>query len=65
MKTNTPLLKQYADAMRDGDHGRCIQIEQTHGLYGYPPEIVSAGLAAIDRGEDPSDAIDKALGVGQ
>ena len=62
METKKPMAQQYADAMRDGDHARCIQIEQRQGLYGWPPEIVSVGLAAIDRGEDPSDAINKYMG---
>ena len=65
METKKPMAQQYADAMRDGDHARCIQIEQRQGLYGWPPEIVSVGLAAIDRGEDPSDAIDKYMGNDQ
>ena len=33
-----------------------IRIEKTHGLYGYPPEVVSAGLQGFDRGEDPVQA---------
>lgn len=56
-----PLSKLYADALRDGDHARCIQIEERNGLYGLPPEIVSIGLAAIERGEDPAGVISKAM----
>lgn len=61
METKKPMAQQYADAMREGDHARCIQIEQRQGLYGWPPEIVSVGLAAIDRGEDPASAINEAM----
>ena len=42
-------LKQYAAAMRNGDHDTCIAIEERHGLYGYPPELVSTVLASIDK----------------
>lgn len=61
MRTDVPLTKQYAEAMREGDHARCIQIEERNGLYGLPPEIVSAALAKIDAGEDPADAIDELM----
>lgn len=60
-----PLAKQYSDAMIDGDHARCIRIEEAHGLYGLPPELVSLGLAAIDRGEDPAGVLDQAMGSEQ
>lgn len=49
--------KKYADAMRCGDLGRCIAIEKSHLLFGYPPEMVSVGLRAIDNGLDALDAI--------
>ena len=47
------LLQQYHKAMRDtGGIYRCIRIEQTEGLLGYSPELVSVGLKAIDEGKD-------------
>lgn len=49
--------KAYAQAMRAGDLDTCIRIEQRHDLFGYPPEIVSIGLAAFDRGESIEGAI--------
>jgi len=54
--------KAYAEAMVRGDTDACLRIEQAHGLYGYPPELVSAGLAAIDQGGDAHRAIDAILG---
>jgi hypothetical protein len=48
----------YIKAMIAGRDGECGRIEQAHGLYGYPPEIVSVGLAAVDEGRDASQAID-------
>jgi hypothetical protein len=41
-----------------GHTHRCIAIEKEHGLFGWPPEIVSVGLKAIDEGADPEQAID-------
>lgn len=55
----TSWAKKYADAMRLGDLGRCIAIEQEHELYGYPPELVSVGLHGFDNGMDPHDAINE------
>lgn len=51
------IAQQYLDAMRDGDHARCIRIEEQNGLYGYPHELVSTGLAEIEAGRDPMPAI--------
>jgi len=51
------LNQQYSEAMHDGDHARCIRIEEQNGLYGYPPELVSTGLAEVDAGRDPMPAI--------
>ena len=58
-----PLLADYIVAMKTA-HGidRCIRIEQDAGLYGYPPEIVSVGLAAIDEGKDAHEAIANYIG---
>lgn len=53
--------EQYAKALRDGDHARCIRIEEEAGLYGYPPELVSLGLVEIEAGRDPSAAINKII----
>ena len=56
---NTPsLLEQYCNAMRYGSPDTCIHIEQKTGLFGYPPELVTLGLAAIRDGKDPHEAID-------
>jgi len=46
------LVERYVNAMKRGDTDHCIEIEMAHGLFGYPPEIVSAGLAAADAGGD-------------
>lgn len=51
-------LELYCDAMRHGATEICIQIEQETGLFGYPPELVTLGLAAIQEGKDPHEAID-------
>lgn len=52
------VSQQYHQAMRRGDINACIRIEKQHDLHGYPPELVSIGLAAFDEGRDPHDAID-------
>jgi len=53
------LLERYSKAMRslDGAH-TCYRIEQEYGLDGYPPELVSVGLRAIDDGNEPHEAIE-------
>ena len=51
------LSTQYAHAMRDGDHARCIRIEEQAGLYGLPPELVSQGLAQLDAGARPAGIV--------
>lgn len=48
---------RYMRALIAGNHSAASLIEERHGLYGYPPELVSIGLAAIDRGESADDAI--------
>lgn len=55
MKTQ---LEQYCAAMRRGIDEICIQIELETGLIGYTPQLVTIGLAAIQEGKDPFDAID-------
>ncbi|XTQ92591.1 hypothetical protein ACQR5W_11770 [Xanthomonas sacchari] len=51
-------LEAYTKAMCAGQLSTCMRIEQRHGLYGYPPEVVCAGLAAADRGESVDAAVD-------
>ncbi|PXV54195.1 hypothetical protein SAMN04487785_11425 [Dyella jiangningensis] len=50
-------LQDYAKAMVRSDINRCIDIEIEHQLYGYPPELVSVGLEAIQNGLDAEEAI--------
>lgn len=50
--------KRYHDAMIAGNTDACIRIEQEFGLFGYPPEMVSAGLKAADKGQDVDAAIE-------
>ncbi|MUV13541.1 hypothetical protein [Noviluteimonas gilva] len=51
------LSDRYINAMVSGNTELCIAIERQTGLFGYPPEIVSIGLRAIDEGRDPDAAI--------
>lgn len=51
----------YAKAMVSGASNVCIYIESKHGLAGYPPEIVSAALAAGAEGRDIWEEIDSIL----
>jgi len=53
------LRAQYFKAMLHGNNDRAYAIEIENGLDGYPPEIVSVGLEAIDFGRDPTAEIDK------
>lgn len=55
--------KRYAEAMMANHLPTLVAIEQEHGLYGYPPEVVSVGLAAYDRGEEVGQAVDRYLGA--
>ena len=52
------LIERYNKAMAANDLEALVQIEQCHELYGYPPEIVAIGLAAIDDGKDADKAIE-------
>lgn len=54
-------LAQYSRAMIAGQTHVCIAIEKRHGLFGWPPDIVSIALKAIDEGGDPDQAIDDYL----
>lgn len=52
----------YMSALIRSDPGglqECVRIEKKHHLYGYPPELVSIGLAAADKGEDPVHAVER------
>lgn len=51
------LNEQYAKHMISGNTNACIAMEEKYGLHGYPPELVSVGLAAIEAGHAPEDAI--------
>lgn len=51
--------KKYHEAMVRGDTDTCIRIEQKHGLFGYPPEMVSVSLKAADEGKDVNQAIEE------
>jgi len=57
MTTKTDA-QRYAAAMISGDPDTCIAIEKRNDLYGYPPQLVSIGLYAIEEGRDPHEAID-------
>lgn len=50
--------KRYHAAMIAGNTDACIRIEQQFGLFGYPPEMVSVGLKAVDEGRDVDAAIE-------
>jgi hypothetical protein len=50
--------QRYVHAMINSDHDTLVRIEQKHGLFGYPPEVVTIGLRAIADGKDGHAAID-------
>lgn len=54
-------LQKYHEHMRNGLIDACIAIELRYGLYGYPPELVSVGLKAVDDGFCPIAAIDTVI----
>lgn len=54
-------LSRYIAAMRAGQLSIAYRIEQEYGLDGYPPQIVSAALSAIDRGDCPYQEIEKQM----
>lgn len=47
----------YFKAMLANNTDACARIEQKYDLYGYPPELVSVGLRAVDEGKDPEEAV--------
>lgn len=51
-------IDRYTRAMVAGQLEVCVAIEQKHGLYGYPPDIVCVGLRAADEGRSVDDAVD-------
>lgn len=55
----------YAKAIRQGNFDACVAIEQRHGLYGYPPDLVSIGLSAIANGKDAHEAIEQHIYGGE
>jgi len=56
------LVGRYNAAMMAGNCELALRIEERCGLAGYPPEIVSVGLRAMDKGEDAGAAIDAYIG---
>lgn len=50
-------LERYGAAMRTGNVDACARIEQKHDLYGYPPELVSVALKALQDGQDMDVAV--------
>ena len=56
---------KYMRAMIAGADRTCSAIERVHGLYGYPPEIVSVGLKAFDEGRDVGAAVEAYLATGE
>ena len=52
------LIERYTKAMIAGNDVACLSIEREYGLDGYPPELVSVGLNAIDQGLDALTAIE-------
>lgn len=51
-------LARYTKAMIAGSHLTCVAIEEKHGLHGYPPELVTVGLAAAADGRDAVNAVE-------
>jgi hypothetical protein len=56
-------LEDYGKALACGDTGRCLCIEREHGLDGYPPNIVIAGLRAKSEGKNMGKELDKMMGM--
>jgi hypothetical protein len=61
--SNTTALERYNNAMKRGDIDTCIAIEETYGLFGYTPELVSVGLRAIESDIDPHEAVHEYVSV--
>jgi hypothetical protein len=55
MKTD---LQRYYDAMKSGYSEECYRIEKKYHLDGYPPELVTVGLLAIQHNLCPDVAIE-------
>lgn len=53
------LSEQYGHAIVMGHLGVAFEIEKAQGLDGFPPELVSVGLQALEAGQDPYKAIEK------
>lgn len=52
------LTEQYFQHLLHNPEAAYV-LECKFGLAGYPPELVSVALAAIDKGEDPFEAIEE------
>ena len=57
------LSEQYFKYILAGNSIAAHILECKFGLTGYPPELVSVALSAIDAGEDPLEAIIKRTGL--
>ena len=51
----------YLKALKSGNNDTCFHIENLYGLAGYPPELVTVGLSAIVKGDDPDEIIEQYL----
>ena len=51
-------VAKYMRAMIAGRDDTCGAIERVHGLFGYPPEMVTIALKAFDEGRDPDEALE-------
>lgn len=54
-------LERYTKAMIAGNTNLCLRIEEENDLIGYPPEVVSVALGAIDDGQSPWPVIESFL----
>ena len=53
------LSNEYFQYIMTGNDEAAYRMECLYGLDGYPPEIVSLALNAMDKGEDVDAAIDR------
>lgn len=60
--TNQEEVDTYYKALCKNDIALCLSIERRHGLDGYPPNIVMAGLQALADGRDMYKALDEIMG---
>lgn len=57
------LADKYFAHLLAGNSDAAFILECKFGLAGYPPELVSVALKAIDAGEDPLEAIIQHTGL--